>query len=376
MSTYNFDKEIERKNTYCEKWDAQGGDYLPLWVADMDFSAPKPVLKAVEERLRHGVFGYTEYEWELTDVIVDYYKKNYQYDINPDWIVWVASVMPGANIACRVCGGSIVYNTPMYPHIRSLHSEVKCPYYEIPLKQENGLYTIDFDLMEKSYTEDMKGFILCNPHNPVGRIYTRAELEQIADFCERHDLLIISDEIHSQLLYDGEHIPAFAINEKAKMRSITLTSAAKTYNIPSMPFAFAIIPNDKIREQYKDLANGLFPTANSLTVKAIKSAYTECDTWREELLEYLKSNRDYIEQRVSQIPGLSINHSEGTYLAWIDATKLMVENPWEFLREKAGVNFSNGKDFGCPGYLRVNFGCTRKTLEEAFNRVEVALLNQ
>lgn len=140
-----------------------------------------------------------------------------------------------------------------------------------------------------------------------------------------------------------------------------------------MPFAFSIIPNDEIREKYRKLANGLFATPNALTIKAIKAAYTECDDWREELLDYLKDNRDYLEDRISNIDGLSINHNQGTYLAWIDPTELNLENPWEFFRERAGVNFSNGKDFGKDGYLRANFACTRRTLTEALDRVERAV---
>ena len=373
MQKYSFDEEINRKGTSCEKWDCQGGDFIPLWVADMDFKAPEPVITAMSERLNHGVFGYTIGRPELLDVILNHYKKIYGCTIDPEWVVFVPGVMPGANIACRICGGSIVYSTPMYPHIRRLHDEINCPCYEIPLKNADGLYTFDFDLLEKSFSGDMKGFVLCNPHNPVGRIFSQKELQSLVDYCEKHNLLIISDEIHSQLTFDSNHIPAFCIDDRAKMRSITLTSAAKTYNIPSLPFAFAIIPNPSIREHFNNQAKGLFPSTNPITVAAIKAAYTQCDAWRDELLKYLKGNRDYLEERILKIPELSVNHSEATYLAWVDARNVPTENPWTFFREKAQVNFSNGADFGCPRYLRINFGCTRKTLKAAFDRVEKAI---
>lgn len=373
MKKYDFDAEINRKNTHCAKWDYQGGDYIPLWIADMDFKAPKKIIDAIKDRVDHGIFGYTSHDWELKDVVVDYYKKNYDYEIDKDWIVWVPSLMPGSNLACRLAGGKILYNTPMYSHIRKLPEEANCEYQEIPLTKVDGVYTFDWDEMERQIDNDVKAFVLCNPHNPVGRVFTKEELDRLSQFIIEHDLLLISDEIHSQLIFEGNHIPAFTINEEMKNRSITFTSAGKTYNIAAIPFAFSIIPNDEIREKYRKLANGLFATPNALTIKAIKAAYTECDDWREELLDYLKDNRDYLEDRISNIDGLSINHNQGTYLAWIDPTELNLENPWEFFRERAGVNFSNGKDFGKDGYLRANFACTRRTLTEALDRVERAV---
>lgn len=373
MEKFDFDIPVERKGTCCEKWDEQGGNFIPLWVADMDFKSPEPILNAIKDRVDHGVFGYTEYDWELTDVIVDYYHKYYSYTIDPDWIVWVPSVMPGANIACRCADGKILYNTPMYPHIRRLHDEAHCPYQEIPLCQKDGVYTFDMESMEKQIEKDVKAFVLCNPHNPVGRVFTKDELVKIVAFCEAHDLLLISDEIHSQLVFEGTHIPAFMINENAKMRSVTLTSAAKTYNMPAIPFAFAIIPNEKVRERYKDIAKGLFATPNALTLKAVKAAYTLCDDWRKALINYLRDNRDYLEKRIADIPGLKVNHNQATYLSWIDATALDVKDPWAFFRKEAGVNFSNGADFGYPGYLRLNFGCTRALLKEALDKVEAAV---
>jgi len=376
MSKYNFDKRIDRKNTGCEKWDSQGGDYIPLWVADMDFKAPDEILNAITKRVEHGIFGYTSYDWKLREVVVGYYKKNYNYEIDPEWIVWVPSVMVGSNLACRLAGGKILYNTPMYPHIRRLSKESRCDYQEIPLTKKDGIYTFDWDKMEAEIEEDVTTFVLCNPHNPVGRVYERDELERLSKFIVDHDLFLISDEIHSQLILEGSHIPAFTVSEELKERSITFTSASKTYNIAAIPFAFAIIPNKKIRAGYKQIAYGLFQTSNALTMEAIEAAYTKCDDWRNELIEYLRGNRDYLEDRIAKIDGLSINHNQGTYLAWIDATELGLENPWEFFRAKAGVNFSNGADFGDKNYLRVNFACPREQLVEAFDKVEIAIKNK
>lgn len=370
----NFDERINRKDTFCEKWDGQGGDYLAMWVADMDFRTPEQILNAMKERIEHGVFGYTGYEGQLADVVVDYYKKYYDYEIKPEWIVWTAGVMPGSNIACRIKNGDILYQTPMYSHIRLLGEEVHKKNIEVPLRCEGDMhYSFDMEALEQAVTPETTTFILCNPHNPVGRVYTREELEKVVDFCEKHDLLLISDEIHSQIILEGEHIPAFTLNEKARQRTITFTSAAKTYNIPSLPFAFAIIPNEELRNRFLDCASGLIPSANPLTVAAVKSAYTECEEWRQELLTYLRGNRDYMVERISRMQGISMAPMQATYLAWLDVRALGLETPWQFFREKAGVNFSDGKEFAGEGFLRVNIGCPREQLKEALDLMEQAL---
>jgi cystathionine beta-lyase len=369
----NFDEIIDRKNTACAKWDHQGGDYIPLWIADMDFLAPKPIIEAIEKRLQHRIFGYTRIEDDFTDTIINFYKREYNYTIKKEWIVLVPSVMPGANIACRISRGDIIYSTPIYSHIRELPKEARCNVVDVPLKIENKKYTFDFEAMENAITDKVKAFVLCNPHNPVGRVYTYDELIKVVEFCEKHDLLLISDEIHSELIFEGKHIPAFTINEEAKERVITLTSGAKTYNLPGMPQGFAIIPNQKLRYEFLREAEGLFSNPSVLTMEGLKAAYNECGEWKRELIDYLIKNRDYIENRIEKIEGLEINHNEGTYLAWIDARKTGLENPYKFFLDKAGVKFSDGTEFGREGFVRINFACPRATLEQALDKVEKAL---
>lgn len=373
---YNFDEIVERKNTVCEKWDYQGGDYIPMWVADMDFKSPPAILEALHKRVEHGVFGYTENKWCLTDTIISYYKKKCNVDISPEWIVWVSSLMVGVNIACRMAKGNILYNVPMYSHIRKLTKEVHELALEVPLHKEekdgNLYFTMDFNAMEEQITDQVKSFVLCNPHNPVGRVYTKPELLEVSRFCREHDLVLISDEIHSDLILEGEHIPAFLIDDWARENSITLTSAAKTYNIASLPTAFAIIPNPELRKRYLDAAAGLIPTSNPLTIAAFQAAYTECDDWKEELLSYLRANRDYMEDwaKKMQIP---ITHLEGTYLSWMDVHKYGEQDLWKLLRKQAGVNYGNGVDFGEPGFLRINLACPKSQLIEALKRTEAVL---
>lgn len=374
MGKYGFDEVIDRRGTFCEKWDGQGGEYLAMWVADMDFRSPEPVISAMRRRVEDGVFGYTENEWVLNEVVVSYYREHHGCVVEPEWIVWTGGVMPGVNLACRMEGGDILFQTPMYPHIRTVSMEVHKERIEVPLKLWNGRYGLDREGLEAAVTPETTSFILCNPHNPVGRVYTREELVWVSDFCKRHELLLISDEIHSQLVLEGKHIPAFSIDEEARMNSITFTSAAKTYNIPSLALAFAIIPNPRIRERFRDAAGGLIPSANPITIAAVKAAYTECEEWRRELLCYIKGNRECLADWAARTPGVHMMPMEATYLAWLDMRELEIPDVWRYLREKAGVNFSNGADFGQEGFIRVNLGCSRILLKQVLDKVSAALV--
>ena len=285
--------------------------------------------------------------------------------------------MPGANMACRMLGGTIMNNIPMYPHIRRLASETQLPRLEVSLRQdETGRYEMDWEAMERAIaaTPGVTTFVLCSPHNPVGRVFTKEELTQLADFCCRHNLTVISDEIHSELIFDDNvHTPFFLVNDWAREHSITLTSSAKTYNIPALPMAFAIVPNDQLRQKYQAYIAGLAAVPNVLSMAAFLVSYNECGDWKQALLQHLQSNRDYMEQRIARMPGVHVTHNEATFLAWIDCRETGLEDPWTFFREKAGVNFNNGVDFGCPGFVRINFACTRAQLTRALDQMEAAL---
>jgi len=369
----NFDEIVDRRNIYSQKWDQQGGEFIPMWVADMDFRIPEPITEALHNRVDKGTFGFSFIDDNMTDTIVNFYKEQYNCTVLPEWIVWVNSVMPAANLACRMSGGDIMINTPMYPHIRHLPQEAHTGVVEVPLTIENGKYVMDFEAMEKAYTENVKVFVMSNPHNPAGRVFTREELEELNRFCIKHNILMVSDEIHCGLVFEGKHIPYFALSEEAMNNSVTLTSASKTYNIPAIPYAFAIIPNEKLRERFKAECFGLFSPTGVLGIEAMRAAYSKCEEWRKALIQYLIANRDYMESRIAAMKGLSVVHNEATYLAWIDARGLGLEDPYAFFREKAGVNFNNGIDFAAPGFVRLNFGCPRSQLKEALDRMETAI---
>lgn len=369
-----FDQILNRKGTNCAKWDRQGGDFLPMWVADMDFKAPEPLLKAVEERLRQGVFGYPASADEAAKAVIGHYERRYGVTVRPEWIVWIPSVMPGANLACRVGGGSILYSTPMYTHIRRLSQEARAAVTEVPMKEEHLFYTMDFEALERAVTPQTGVYVLCNPHNPVGRVFTRTELEQTADFAKRHGLLVVADEIHCELTLEGEHIPYFSLNPEAEQNSITLCSAGKIANIPGLPLAYAIIPNPRLRRQFEEESLGLFSVRNILAETALTAAYDgSCDAWKEELRSYLRSNRDYLEERIAEIWGLEAVHNQATYLVWIDTRKTGIADPFSFFRTEAGVHLNDGKTYGQDGFVRLNFGCPRSQLKEALDRMEDAI---
>ncbi len=370
-----FDTVINRKGTGSTKWDYQGGDALPLWVADMDFASPEPIIESMRRRLEHPVFGYTRPEPELNDVIVEYYRRSYGFEISPEWLVWLPNVNAAVNVACRTAPGDLMISTPIYSHIfLKLADESRKRRIAVPLKEQDGYYSFNFEAMEQTAQAEKPGvFVLCNPHNPVGRSYTRAELEQIADFAERQNLLVVADEIHSDLVWGAAHTPFFTLGERVWKRSITLHSASKTYNLPGVPMGFAVIPDAGVRARFAKEAYGLFPGSSVFAIAAYRAAFTECEAWRQELLEYLRGNDRYLRERIARIPQLRIARSEATYLGWVDARGTGLENPWRFFREHAGVHFGNGADFGAEGFIRVNYGCPRSILEQAFDRVERAL---
>ncbi|WP_238882292.1 MalY/PatB family protein [Clostridium sp. YIM B02551] len=369
----NFNEDIKRFNTSCYKWDQYGEDYIPLWVADMDFKSPEPIIKALKNRIEHGIFGYTKPDKELVETIVEYFKKEYNTEIKESWIVWLPSIVPTINVVCQMIDGSVMINTPVYPNIRKAPVNVNREVIEVPLKREQGKYTFDFEAMEKSIREDTKLFILCNPHNPVGRVFSKEELGDLAEFCERHGLILCSDEIHCQLIFEGKHIPLVSLGDKVS-QGITLMSPGKTYNLPGIPIAFGVIPNTELRNKFLRASEGLLPHPGVLNYVVCKEAYKNGESWRKELLEYLKGNLEFLEREFkSRLPELKLTPVEGTYLLWIDFRETGIKDPYKFLYKKAKVILSDGKDFGEEGFLRLNFGCTRDTLVRAMDRIEKAL---
>lgn len=377
--SFDFDKEIDRTTTASDKWDKyKGQDILPMWVADSDFQSPPAVIDALQTRIAHGVFGYTHAPDNLTDLFVARMASRYGWHIEPEWVVYLPGLVCGLNIAARaLCdeGQTIVSPSPVYPPFISSAKFAERRLVKAPVKLDQGRWMPDLDEAEKQL--DGKGGLLqmCNPLNPGGTVYRKEELEATLAFAEKHDLLVCSDEIHCDLILDEAltHIPFASINERAAQRSVTLMAPSKTFNIAGLGASIAIIPNPKIRQRFIKVKRGIVPGVSLLAFTAAEAAYEHGQDWLDAQLDYLRGHRDYLMQEINALPGLKLEMIEATYLAWIDCSELPIENPHRFF-EQAGVGLSPGIDFGNRHFVRLNFGCTRKTLEEAVARMKAAVL--
>lgn len=378
LNMTNFDKYINRSNTGAIKWDIyKDKDILPMWVADMDFVSPIPVIEALQKRINHGVFGYTWQTKELVDVICERMLRLYNWTIQPEWIVWLPGLVSGLNVACRAVGkvgDNVVSAIPIYPPFLSAPKNVGRSISTFFMKRFEEFWEIDYDAFTGAIKSNSSLFLLCNPHNPLGRIFTRIELEKLAAICENFNLIICSDEIHCDLLLDQNkhHIPTATLSPEIAKRTITLMAASKTYNIAGLGLSFAIISNKKIRDNFEKAMNGIVPHPNLLGYTATLAAYKYGENWLADLLCYLRQNRDIVCRRICNIPGLSTTFVEATYLAWIDATGLNVKDPYLFF-EESGVGLSNGREFGAPNFVRLNFGCPRSIMNQALDRMEEAV---
>jgi cystathionine beta-lyase len=378
-----FDAYIDRSATESEKWRHYGPDVLPLWVADMDFTAPEPVVQALRRRVDHGIYGYGGEPPELRPLLVERLKRLYQWEVAPEALVFSPGVIVGFNQACQALAQpaeGLLIQTPVYgPIIRAAANGGFASQQMALTRQPDGRYIVDLDLMERTIQPGCtRAFLMCNPHNPVGRVFTRPELEGMAELCLRHDLYIVSDEIHCDLLMAGhQHIPIASLSPEVAARTVTLMAPSKTFNIAGLKCSFAVIPDKSVRERFTKAARGLVSSINILGYLAALTAYRDGQPWLDELLPYLTENRNLVYEFVARhLPGMGISVPEGTYLAWLDCRKaeLPGNNPHAFFLEKAHVGLNDGFDFGEAGrgFLRLNFGCCRSTLEEALQRMAEA----
>ncbi len=377
-SSFDFDEIIDRRPTACFKWDKYAGkDILPLWVADMDFRSPPAVIDALKHRADHGVFGYTHPLPELTREIQSMLADRYNWIVDEQSIVWLPGLVTGLNVTCRAVGehdDDVLTATPVYPPFLTAPGFSNRKLVRVPLVKNREKWEFDFDTLDKAFTDRTGLFILCNPHNPVGRIYTRRELERLADLCERHDVILCSDEIHCDLILDEQkrHIPFATLGSEIAERTITLMAPSKTYNIPALGCSFAVIPNRRIRQRFKQAMAGIVPYVNVMGFTAALAAYRYGQDWLAALLDYLRGNRALVMREIEQMPHVSMTPVEATYLAWIDCRKVNAKDLARFF-EQTGVGLSDGVEFDGPGYVRLNFGCPRATLEEALHRMRTAL---
>jgi cystathionine beta-lyase len=375
---FDFDTPIDRRNTASEKWDRYAGrDVIPLWVADMDFRSPLPVIEALQQRVEHGVFGYTAPPAELVETVLAMLQTEYGWQVAEEWLVWLPGLVCGLNVTCRAvgeAGDAVAIFTPVYPPFFSAPRNAGRELVSVPLVEGGGRWEMDLAALERAITPRTRLLLLCSPHNPVGRVWSREEQLALLEVAERHDLVICSDEIHAGLVLDGEtqHIPFATLSPEAARRTITLQAPSKTYNIPGLGCSFAVIPEQGLRRSFRRAMAGIVPHVNLLGYTAALAAYRDGEPWRQALLEYLRMNRELVVRTIAGMPGLKTWPVEATYLAWIDARGLGVDDPAGFF-EAAGVGLSDGAPFGAPGFARLNFGCPRLLLETALQRMKTAL---
>jgi cystathionine beta-lyase len=375
---FDFSIPLERRDTASMKWDKyKGRDIIPLWVADMDFCSPPAVIDALQQRIAHGVFGYTIPPESLNTIVVKMLQADYGWSIEPHWLVWLPGLVTGLNVACRAVGkddDNVMTAVPVYPPFLTAPENSRRRLVKVPLQEKDNRWTFDFDRLESAITPDTRLFLLCNPHNPVGRIFSRDELTALAIICEKNNIIICSDEIQCGLLLDEDkaHLPTSTLDPEVAKRTITLMSPSKTFNLPGLGCAFAVISDEKLRRRFVQAKSGIVPLVNALGFAAAEAAYRDCADWHAGLLEYLRGNRDTVARAIDDMPLLSMAPLEATYLAWIDVRSADLPNPARFF-EDVGVGLQDGIEFDGPGFVRLNFGCQRPLLEAALERMSAAI---
>ena len=381
MASFDFDRIPARRDSDSNKWRKFPPDVLPLWVADMDFPSPPAVVAALRARVEHGFFGYLTEQPELREVVRERLSKRYGWRVEPEAVVPVPGVIAGFNLAIRATtapGDGLLVQTPVYPPILRAAGNHGLTRDDHPLARgTDGHYTVDPQSFEAAIRPRTRAFLLCNPHNPVGRLFERRELEAMAAACLRRDVTIIADEIHCDLLFDGrQHVPIAALAPEVEARTITFIAPSKTFNLPGLKCAVAVVPNAMLRERLAAPIGDLVPKINVLGHTAAVAAYRDGDAWLDELLRYLEGNRDLLVREVQRrLPGVRMAGAEATYLAWLDCRGTGLEDPYTFFLEDARVALNDGRAFGPggEGFVRLNFGCPRALLAEALTRMAAAL---
>ena len=379
----DFNRVIDRRHSECIKWNRFDEDVLPMWVADTDFKCPEEVIQALHERVDHGIFGYGAPPKELDQTVIQRLKRLYDWDVDDNQIGYIPGIVTGFNAAIRAfClpGEAVIYQTPAYPPFIGAPYSARLKGVQNPLLQQaDGTYTLDFEQFEQQIvSEKVRAFILCNPQNPTGRVFTREELTQLAEICLRHEVLIISDEIHCDVLYDGhKHIPIASLSPEVAANTITFMAPSKTYNIAGLHASVYVIQNPDLMEKFHAFSGGLIGCPGVLALTAAYAAYAEGDVWLAEQNRYLQANRDFLDDAFrTQLSGIHWNKPEATFLGWLDCSALgLAEPPFEFFLREARVGLNEGITFGpqCGDFVRLNFGTTRTNLQEAINRMEAAL---
>ena len=389
---YNFDEVIERKNTNSEKWDGVGhifqkSDLFPLWVADMDFRSPQPIIDAIIQRAEHGIYGYSFTPPEYYEATINWYKRRHGWTLEKEWFFYTPGVIPAINFTIQAFSerrDKIILQNPAYPPFFMAVKNNERRKLLNPLISNNGRYTMDYDDLEKKVKDPLvKILILCNPHNPSGRVWTKEELTRVGEICLENNVLVLADEIHCDLIYpEYKHIPFASISDEFAHNSVTCTSISKTFNLPGLKLSNIFIPNPKLRLKFNNIIQGTgVKEPNCFASSVLIAAYNECEDWLDELMIYVKENLEFLKAFVNKnLPRVKITEPEGTFLVWLDFREL-IPDPKELTRillDVAKVALFEGFLFGKggKGFERLNLACPRATLEEGLNKIANAIKSE
>jgi cystathionine beta-lyase len=377
--SYDFDSEIDRRNTNSAKWEKYAGqDVLPFWVADMDFATPGFIVDAVRRRLSHPVLGYTRRPVSLTNAFQAWLSRSYGWTVPEEWVVWIPGVVPGVNLTARAVaepGDSVVIPTPVYYPFLSVPANAGLTSLQVPLALSGRRWIMDFEALQDALDRHQGGrprlLLLANPQNPTGRVYAQSELVALADFCLRNDLYLCSDEIHAAIVIDenARHLPIASLYPEIGERTVSLYAATKTYNMPGLPCAAAVIPNAELRRSFLQARAGLVPDVGPLAYAASEAAFSDEGDYLAELLAYLRANHT----RLAMLVGERMTPVEATYLAWIDVRGTRAEKHAGAHFERFGLGLSDGAPFAGSGFVRFNFACPQSLLYRGLERLEAAL---
>lgn len=385
---YDFDRIIERHNTGSAKWDCVEAvfgtkDVLPMWVADMDFPVAAPITAALRKRTEHDIYGYSQASPSVIEAVVNRMKRKYDWKVDPEWVVFTPGVVPALNAAVKAFtrpGDEVILQGPVYHPFWSAITANGCRVANNELKLTGGRYEIDFkDLESKSCSPKVKLMLLCHPHNPVGRVWSREELSRMGEIVLKNNAVMVSDEIHCELLFRGfRHVPFAAVSAEFEQNCLVCMAPSKTFNLAGLGASTIIIPNKKLRDRFCAAKYGFMPGPNIFGLVALEAAYRYGDEWLEQVLEYLEGNLEFLMKYfVEKIPDIKVIKPEGTYLVWLDCRKLGMDaaSLKSFLIETAKVGLEDGTIFGAggAGFQRMNIACPRTTLKEALKNIEQAV---
>lgn len=381
---YNFDKIIDRRSSDSIKWNLFDADVLPLWVADMDFPSPPEVINALRNRIDHRLFGYTKTQESTRRSVQKWMLNRHGWKIETEDILMIPGVVQAFNVAAAAFsqpGDSVLIQTPAYHPFFDIRSNVNLKQSISPLLTDsNGCYRLDSPSFKNALLPGTRIFMLCNPHNPTGRVFSKSELLSIAQSCQQNNTIICSDEIHSDITYSGfKHTPIGSLSPEIAQNTVTLVSTTKTFNLAGLKSSAVIIPNPRLRELFSRQLSGFVGSVNILGETALSAAYDNGSEWLEQLLCYLENNRQFLLEFISsELPLVDIYPPEGTYLAWLNCSNLDLPNPGEFFLNKARVGLNSGEWFGVDysGHVRLNFACPLEILAEALDRMKGAILSR